>query len=399
MISSDPLENLVQLIKCPSVTPQNGGALSVLTNILKPLGFTIEKQIAQQDGTADVENLYARFGKKSPHFMFAGHIDVVPPGNLEDWRHPPFSATIEEGKIYGRGAVDMKGNIACFIAATSRFIQKYSDFGSISLLITGDEEGPAINGTKKALLWTTEKGESWDSCIVGEPTCRHVLGDTIKIGRRGSLSGHIIIHGTQGHVAYPHLANNPIHGLIPLLNELTRVEFDAGNADFPPTHLEVTTIDVGNVATNVIPGHVKLCFNIRFNNLWTEEKLISEIRSRTNKGLQRICQNTNHKEPSYTLHFTSPSSPVFLTQNEILVSSLSESINKITGKAPESSTSGGTSDARFIKNYCPVIEFGLVGKTMHAINENTEITDLEALTCIYERFLKNWFTKNSDLKN
>ncbi|WP_407042057.1 succinyl-diaminopimelate desuccinylase [Candidatus Liberibacter solanacearum] len=379
------LINLIKLINCPSITPQDGGAMSMLADTLKPLGFSIKQQIFQAENTPDVKNIYARFGVKKPHLMFAGHVDVVPPGNLDEWMYPPFSATVAEGRIYGRGAVDMKGSIACFIAAVSRFIPKHTNFGSISLLITGDEEGPAINGTKKMLSWAKKNGEQWDACIVGEPTCSHILGDTIKIGRRGSLSGEIIIHGTQGHVAYPHLANNPIKGLIPLLHQLTTIEFDTGNTDFPSTNLEITTVDVENPAKNIIPAKVKISFNIRFNNLWNEQTLKKEIEYRLTKSIQNI------PKLSYNLHFSSPVSPVFLTDNKTLTSLLSESIHRVTRGTPQLSTAGGTSDARFIKDHCPVIEFGLVGKTIHAVNENVLLKDLEDLTCIYEDFLHNWF--------
>ncbi|MBL0848716.1 MAG: succinyl-diaminopimelate desuccinylase [Candidatus Liberibacter ctenarytainae] len=396
MLSNDSLTNLIELIKCPSITPRDGGAMSVLIDILKPLGFSIDKQIFQEENTADVQNLYARFGSKDPHLLFAGHVDVVPPGNLNNWKYPPFSATISEGRVFGRGTIDMKGSIICFTTAVSRFLSKYQNFGSISLLITGDEEGPAINGTKKMLSWAQKKEEYWNACIVGEPTCHRKIGDTIKIGRRGSLSGHITINGKQGHVAYPHLANNPIKGLIPLLHQLTCVGFDNGNSDFPPTNLEITTIDVGNPATNVTPSEVSISFNIRFNNLWNEQTLKEEIKSRLREG-----RKDNHQYPSglsYTLHFNSPSSPAFLAHNENLVSSLSKSIHNIVGNIPQLSTSGGTSDARFINDYCPVIEFGLVGDKIHATDENVPITDLQILTHIYEDFLYNWFSKNSILK-
>ncbi|WP_181577715.1 succinyl-diaminopimelate desuccinylase [Candidatus Liberibacter asiaticus] len=384
-MTPDCLEHLIQLIKCPSVTPQDGGAFFILVNTLKLLGFSIEEKDFQTKNTSIVKNLYARFGTEAPHLMFAGHIDVVPPGDFNHWTYPPFSATIAEGKIYGRGIVDMKGSIACFIAAVARFIPKYKNFGSISLLITGDEEGPAINGTKKMLSWIEKKGEKWDACIVGEPTCNHIIGDTIKIGRRGSLSGEITIHGKQGHVAYPHLTENPIRGLIPLLHQLTNIGFDTGHTTFSPTNMEITTIDVGNPSKNVIPAQVKMSFNIRFNDLWNEKTLKEEIRSRLIKGIQNV------PKLSHTVHFSSPVSPVFLTHDRKLTSLLSKSIYNTTGNIPLLSTSGGTSDARFIKDYCPVIEFGLVGRTMHALNENASLQDLEDLTCIYENFLQNWF--------
>ncbi|WP_047264157.1 succinyl-diaminopimelate desuccinylase [Candidatus Liberibacter africanus] len=384
-MTQNSVTHLIKLIECPSITPQDGEAISILINTLKPLGFNVEAKYFQTENTLPVRNLYARFGTKEPNLMFAGHVDVVPPGNLNLWKYPPFSATIVEDKIYGRGAVDMKGGIACFIAAVSRFISKYKNFGSISLLITGDEEGPAINGTKKMLPWLEKKGEKWNACIVGEPTCNNLLGDTIKIGRRGSLTGEIILNGKQGHTAYPHLAENPIRGLIPVLYQLTNIEFDSGSDNFPPTNLEVTTIDVGNSEKNVIPAQLKMSFNIRFNDLWNEQTLIEEVKSRLIKGIQNV------PKLSHSVSFSSPISPVFLTHDRKLTSVLSKIIYNITGITPLLSTSGGTSDARFIKDYCPVIEFGLVGKTIHAPNENTSLQDLEDLTCIYENFLQNWF--------
>ncbi|MEG8099071.1 succinyl-diaminopimelate desuccinylase [Candidatus Liberibacter brunswickensis] len=384
-MSQNYLTYLIKLIECPSITPKDEGAISILINALKPLGFVIEEKYFQTEKTQVVKNLYARFGTKKPHLMFAGHVDVVPPGNLNHWKHSPFSATIIENRIYGRGTVDMKGSIACFIAAISRFITKHKNFGSISMLLTSDEEGPAINGTRKMLSWIKKKGEKWDACIVGEPTCTNILGDTIKIGRRGSLSGEITIHGKQGHVAYPHLTENPIRGLIPLLHQLTNIKFDSGNDAFIPTNLEVTTIDVGNYTKNLIPAQVKISFNVRFNKLWNEETLKEEIKIRITKGIESV------PKLSHSVHFLSPVSPVFLTNDKKLISILSKSIYNVTEKTPMLSTSGGTSDARFIKNYCPVIEFGLVGKTMHAVDENTSIQDLEDLTCIYEKFLYNWF--------
>ncbi|MBY7649098.1 MAG: succinyl-diaminopimelate desuccinylase [Candidatus Liberibacter europaeus] len=394
MVYTDCLTNLIKLINCPSITPNDGGSTDVLINILKPIGFSINKQVFQEEKTVDVTNIYARFGKKDPHLMFAGHIDVVSPGILDEWKYPPFSATIEDDRLYGRGAVDMKGGIACFITAVARFISRNNDFGSISMLITGDEEGPAINGTKKMLLWAKQKQERWNACIVGEPTCSHKLGDTVKIGRRGSLSGDIIIHGKQGHVAYQHLANNPINGIIPLLQQLTCVDFDNGNTDFPPTHLEITTIDVGNSTLNLIPGQVRISFNIRFNNIWNEKTLKEEVTRRVKKSMQN--SNQNNSLLSHDLHFKSPISPVFLTENKELSSLLIESITDVTGEIPKLSTSGGTSDARFIKDYCPVIEFGLIGQTMHSTNENVSIADLKLLTCIYDNFISKWFAKNGN---
>ncbi|AHA27552.1 succinyl-diaminopimelate desuccinylase [Candidatus Liberibacter americanus] len=396
MLYNDYIQNLIKLINCASVTPKDDGAMSVLINILKPLGFSVEKKVFQTEKTYAVNNLYARFGINKPHLMFAGHVDVVPPGILSKWKYPPFSATISDGRLYGRGAVDMKGNISCFIAAISRFISKCDNFGSISLLITGDEEGSAINGTKKMLSWADKKNQNWDACILGEPTCSNIIGDTIKIGRRGSLSGNIVINGKQGHVAYQHKANNPIKGLIPLLEQLKRVDFDSGNDYFPPTNLEITTIDVGNPVLNVIPAEVKISFNIRFNNIWNEQTLKEEVSKRLKKAIQGNDQYTSGL--SYNLQFIDNSAQAFLTQNKKLSDLLAKSINNITGQNPQLSTNGGSSDARFIKDYCPVIEFGLVSKTIHEIDENVPIADLDILTCIYEDFLHKWFAANKQIK-
>ncbi|AGA64030.1 N-succinyl-L,L-diaminopimelate desuccinylase [Liberibacter crescens BT-1] len=388
----DPLDNLIKLIRCPSITPSEGGALSVLSNILEPLGFSITRITESESGIPDVENLYARLGTQSPHLMFAGHTDVVPTGDEKEWKHPPFSATIENNKIYGRGAVDMKGAIACFAAAIARFIKTNGHpKGSISFLITGDEEGLAINGTSKLLAWAAKKGETWDACIVGEPTSNYKLGDTIKIGRRGSLSGFITIHGVQGHVAYQHLSDNPIHSILPILDSLIYPSFDTGNSNFLPTNLEITTIDVGNPALNVIPGKAHAAFNVRFNNLWTVSTLMKEIDTRINQAAQNMLIKRNNTPINYTLKFNTSPSEAFLTYNNTLIPILKKTIENITGINPELSTSGGTSDSRFIKDYCPVIEFGLVGKTMHMINEHADLFDLEILTKIYENFIKNWF--------
>lgn len=389
----DPAANLAALICCPSVTPNEGGALSALESMLKPMGFAVERPIFSASGTPDIENLYARRSGNGPHLMFAGHTDVVPVGDEKDWTHPPFSAAIANGEMYGRGAVDMKGGIACFIAALARHIAAGKALpGSVSLLITGDEEGPAINGTVKLLDWAANKGERWDAAIVGEPTNPGVIGDAIKIGRRGSISGDVVVIGRQGHVAYPHLADNPVRGAIALAEALITPAFDDGTADFQPTNLEITTVDVGNAATNVIPARAHFAFNVRFNDSWTVETLMAEIHNRLDRAARRSRLRPDGTTPvEYELNWREPPSHVFLTRDEKLVSALSASVAAVTGKAPELSTSGGTSDARFIKDYCPVVEFGLVGKTMHMVDERVALSDLEALTAIYERFLADWF--------
>ncbi len=392
-LPTDPAQNLAALIRCPSVTPAEGGALSSLEAMLKPLGFAIERPVFREDGTPDVENLYARRSGNGPHLMFAGHTDVVPVGDEAAWTHPPFSAAIANGEMYGRGAVDMKGGIACFIAALARHIaEKGAPKGSVSLLITGDEEGPSINGTVKLLEWAAAKGETWDASIVGEPTNPNVLGDMIKIGRRGSLSGTVTVNGRQGHVAYPHLADNPVRGLMTLTDALLNPVFDKGTKDFQPTNLEVTSIDVGNPATNVIPAKASATFNIRFNDTWDAETVQAEIHNRLDTASSRKKYRKGRKEPiDFELVWKDRPSHVFLTRDDKLIDTLSGSIAAVTGRKPQLSTSGGTSDARFIKDYCPVVEFGLVGQTMHMVDERVALGDLETLTVIYQRFIEDWF--------
>lgn len=392
-LPTDPAENLAALIRCPSVTPAEGGALTVLEAMLKPMGFSVERPVFSDEDTPDIENLYARKSGNGPHLMFAGHTDVVPPGDESAWKHPPFSATIEDGVIYGRGAVDMKGGIACFVAAVARHIEKHGAVkGSLSFLITGDEEGPAVNGTVKLLEWAAARGESWDASLVGEPTNPNALGDMIKIGRRGSLSGTVTVRGVQGHAAYPHLAENPVRGIVTLVDSLLHPAFDEGTADFQASNLEVTTIDVGNPATNVIPAKAGASFNIRFNDTWTAESLQAEIESRLAKAARDNRLRPGRDTPiAYELVWRERPSHVFLTRDEKLIGALGGSIEAVTGKRPELSTSGGTSDARFIKDYCPVVEFGLVGQTMHMVDERAALADLEGLTQIYERFIADFF--------
>src|SRR5690606_26705451 len=387
-LPTGPAANLATLIRCPSVTPAEGGALAALEAILKPLGFSVERPVFSEAGTPDVENLYARLSGNGPHLMFAGHTDVVPPGDEASWRYPPFSAHVENGEMYGRGAVDMKGGIACFVAAVARHVEKHgAPKGSVSLLITGGEEGPSINGTVKLLDWAVARGETWDASIVGEPTNPERLGDMIKIGRRGSLSGIVTVNGVQGHAAYPHLADNPVRGIVTLVDALLDPPFDEGTADFQPTNLEVTTIDVGNPATNVIPARAVANFNIRFNDSWTSETIRAEIHNRLDEAAGRTRLRPGKDTPiDYELTWRDRPSPVFLTRDDRLIETLSGSIESVTGRRPVLSTSGGTSDARFIKDYCPVVEFGLVGKTMHMVDERVALADLERLTAIYERF-------------
>jgi succinyl-diaminopimelate desuccinylase len=389
----DPVENLAALVRCPSVTPAEGGALSALEAMLVPLGFAVERPVFRADGTPDVENLYARRGADGPHLMFAGHTDVVPAGDEAAWSAPPFGALVRDGFLYGRGAVDMKGGIACFVAALARAIAEGEVLrGSVSLLVTGDEEGPAVNGTVKLLEWAAGRGERWDAAIVGEPTNPDALGDMIKIGRRGSLSGVVTVQGRQGHAAYPHLADNPIPGLLLLAEALLDPPFDAGSADFQPTNLEITSIDVGNPATNVIPARATAAFNVRFGDLWSAETLQAEIHNRLDRAARRRRLRAGRTEPiAFELAWRDSPSHVFLTRDEKLVGTLSDAVERIVGRRPVLSTSGGTSDARFIKDYCPVVEFGLVGKTMHMVDERVAVADLEVLTRIYRQFLTDWW--------
>ncbi|WP_404933588.1 succinyl-diaminopimelate desuccinylase [Nitratireductor sp. L15S-10] len=392
-LPTDPAANLAELIRCPSVTPVEGQALSVLQGMLKALDCTVERPVFSEEGTPDIENLYGKLAGEGPHLMFAGHTDVVPPGDESAWRHPPFAAAIADGQMYGRGAVDMKGGIACFVAALARYVEAHGKpKGSVSFLITGDEEGPALNGTVKLLEWAAERGEKWDASIVGEPTNPDRLGDMIKIGRRGSLTGRITVNGRQGHVAYPHRADNPVPGLMQLLVALLETPFDEGTADFQPSNLEVTTVDVGNTATNVIPARATAVFNIRFNDTWSVESLQAEIHNRLDRAAAENRLRRGAEQPvEFDIDWLGRPSPVFLTRDEKLIETLSVSIESVVGSRPQLSTSGGTSDARFIKDYCPVVEFGLVGQTMHMVDERVALSDLETLTQIYLRFLEDWF--------
>ena len=392
-LPTDPAANLAELIRCPSVTPAEGGALSVLENLLKPQGFTVERPVFSEEGTPDIENLYARIGKDGPHLMFAGHTDVVPVGDEAAWSAGPFAAEIRDGVMYGRGAVDMKGGIACFAAAFARYVEDHGlPPGSLSFLITGDEEGPAVNGTVKLLEWAAAKGERWDGCLVGEPTNPGKIGDMVKTGRRGSVSGRIVVHGVQGHAAYPHLADNPVRSVIMLAEALMLPPFDEGSRDFQPSNLEVTSIDVGNAATNVIPAKAEARFNIRFNDHWTAETVMAEIHNRLDRAAQDTRLRPGGREPvSYDLIWADRPSHVFLTRDEDLVATITSAVEAETGREPALSTSGGTSDARFIKDYCPVVEFGLVGQTMHMVDERVPVSDLETLTRIYHHFIAYWF--------
>ncbi|UYW27944.1 succinyl-diaminopimelate desuccinylase [Methylorubrum extorquens] len=381
-----PLALAQALIRCPSVTPEEGGALSFLADRLSRAGFSVERPVFSEPGTPDIQNLYARIGTAGPVLVFAGHTDVVPPGEVGSWTHGPFSGEVAEGFLYGRGAVDMKGGIACMLAATLAFLDRHGpDFGgSIAFLVTGDEEGPAVNGTVKLLDWAKARGERFDHCLLGEPTNPDTLGEMIKIGRRGSLTGRITVHGRQGHVAYPHRAENPIPGLLRLASALTADPLDGGTAHFDASNLEFTTIDVGNPATNVIPASAKAVFNVRFNDDWTADTLGAEIRRRLEAAAGNAVRFSLDLQPS--------NSPAFLTQPDAFVNRVADAIEAETGRRPALSTTGGTSDARFIKDACPVIEFGLVGRTMHETDERVAVADLDRLTAIYGRVLDAYFS-------
>ena len=377
----DPVALAGELIRRPSVTPRDEGAIEVLAGVLEGLGFTCHRLVFSEAGTADIVNLYARLGTGGRNFCFAGHTDVVPPGNAASWTVEPFAGTVVDGTLWGRGAADMKGAIACFTAAVARFRdERGGDFGgSISLLITGDEEGISINGTKKVLDWLTARGERLDACIVGEPTNAQTLGDMVKIGRRGSLTGTLTVHGTQGHTAYPHLADNPVHRLVRMLHAVTSEPLDAGTSHFQPSTLQVSTIDVGNPAANVIPAEARAVFNIRFNDGWTGERLQTWLRETFDAVGGRYDLAIRVSGES----FLTPPGPV----SDIL----STAIERTLGRRPELSTTGGTSDARFIHAFCPIAEFGLVGLTMHKVDERVETADMAALTAIYKTVLDLYF--------
>jgi len=374
--AADPLALARALIRCPSVTPEDAGAIDLLIAALTPLGFVCH-EIRSASGGPEIRNLYARRGDRGPNFCFAGHTDVVPPGS--GWSVDPFAAEVRDGRLFGRGAADMKGGIACFVAAVARLLATGEPHGSISLLITGDEEGPAVDGTVKVLEWLAARGEKLDACVVGEPTNPRHLGEMIKIGRRGSLNGRVRVIGTQGHAAYPDLADNPIPRLLDLLRRLTAHPLDDGTDHFQPSTLTLTTVDVGNPATNLIPAEARAGFNIRFNDRHSGASLTEWIkRTLAEAGAGRV-------EVAIEV-----SGEPFLTQPGPLSDRLAAAIEAETGLCPDLSTSGGTSDARFIHTACPVVEFGLVGQTIHKADENIAVADLDRLTAIYQRLLAEW---------
>ncbi len=384
MSTADPIAIARDLLRCPSVTPAEGGALALLELLLKRAGFEVHRVVFAEPGTAPVENLYARIGTAAPHLCFAGHTDVVPPGDEKAWTHPPFAGEIVDGALFGRGAVDMKGAIACAAAACLDHLAAHGQpKGSISFLITGDEEGIAVNGTVKLLQWAAERGEKFDHCILGEPTSAAAVGDTIKVGRRGSLNGVLIVTGKQGHVAYPKLADNPVRGLVTLMAALMATPLDHGTAHFDPSNLEFTSIDIGNTVVNLIPGEARGRFNIRFNDCHSRTALKTLIEQRAAAAAGERVKWHIAWEPSNADPFLTPHSP--------FVDLVSDAIAQATGRKPTLSTTGGTSDARFITHYCPVLEFGLVGQTMHQVDERTPVADLATLTAVYRTILERYF--------
>lgn len=382
-MSEAALDLCRRLIACPSVTPHDAGSLRVLENALEQAGFTTHRVTFSDADTPDIDNLYARIGTSAPLFVFAGHTDVVPVGDATHWRFNPFSAEVADGAVWGRGASDMKGAIAAFATAAIEFAARHgTQKGSIALLITGDEEGPSINGTDKLLRWAYERGERFDHCLVGEPTNPRELGDMVKIGRRGSLNATLVVHGRQGHVAYPERAENPIPLLMRFLDALVREPLDRGTDHFDASNLEIVSVDVGNPAFNVIPAQAQARFNIRFNDLWSPDTLAAEL----NRRLEPAGPTG-----SYGLAFEPCNALAFLTEPDAFTDLVARVVERKTGRRPKLSTSGGTSDARFIRAYCPVVEFGLVGATMHMVDEHVTTADIEALTDIYSEILETYF--------
>jgi succinyl-diaminopimelate desuccinylase len=383
-MTTDPIAIARDLIRCRSVTPDDGGALGFLQGLLEQAGFTVQRTTFTEPGTAPIGNLYARFGLAEPNLLFAGHTDVVPPGNETTWSHPPFAGEVADDTLYGRGAVDMKGGIACFAAAALDYIAATNGKikGSISFLITGDEESIAVNGTIKLLKWAAERGETFDHCILGEPSNVETLGDTIKSGRRGSLNGTLIVTGKQGHVAYPERADNPVRGLVTLITAL-HAPLDQGSAQFTPSNLEFTSIDIGNTTVNLIPGEARARFNIRYNDCHSLKSLKALLEQRAKAAAGGRINHAFEWQPS--------NADVFVTKPGAFTDLAVTAIAEVTGRTPKLSTSGGTSDARFIKDYCPVLEFGLVGQTMHAVDERAPVKDLITLTAVYRRIIETYF--------
>jgi succinyl-diaminopimelate desuccinylase len=384
-MTADPVAIARDLVRCRSVTPEDGGALAYLQGVLAKAGFTVHRMTFAEPGTAPIENLYARIGSEKPNLVFAGHTDVVPPGDEAAWQHPPFAGEVAGDRLYGRGAVDMKGGIACFVAAALDHLAAQGGKpkrGSIALLITGDEESIAVNGTVKLLQWAAERGETFDHCILGEPSNVEKLGDTIKAGRRGSLNGTLIVTGRQSHVAYPDRADNPIRGLVTLIAAL-QAPLDDGSAQFAPSNLEFTSIDVGNPTVNLIPGEARARFNIRYNDRHSQAALKALLEQRAGAAAAGRVHYAFEWQPS--------NADVFVTKPGPFTDLAAAAIAEVTGRQPKLSTTGGTSDARFIKDYCPVLEFGLVGQTMHSVDECTPVADLVTLTAVYRRIIETYF--------
>ncbi|MCL2713783.1 MAG: succinyl-diaminopimelate desuccinylase [Alphaproteobacteria bacterium] len=386
---TDALTIARELIRCPSVTPDDAGALSVIESLLAGAGFICHRLPFSEPGTAEIDNLYARIGDSGPCLVFAGHSDVVPAGDAGAWSEEPFAGAVRDGFLYGRGAVDMKGGIACAIAAVLEYLKAnggrpgVNGAGSIAFLITGDEEDIAVNGTIKLLQWTAARGEKFDHCVLGEPSNINAIGDSIKIGRRGSLSGTLYVDGVQGHVAYPERAANPLPQMARLILALNSEPLDHGSAQFPASNLEFTSLDVGNSAWNVIPGQARARFNIRYNDRHSETSLRELVEAR----LETACAGA----VAARIVWEKSNCNVFVTSPGPFTDLASAAISEVTGRRPELSTSGGTSDARFISRYCPVIEFGLVGQTMHKVDERTPVADLETLTSVYRALLERYF--------
>jgi succinyl-diaminopimelate desuccinylase len=383
MVATDPIPLAQALIRCPSVTPEDAGALGVLETALKPLGFSCKRLRFESPESPPVENLYARLGTGRPNFVFAGHTDVVPPGERSLWRRDPFAAEVANGLLYGRGAADMKSAIAAFVAATSRVVANSRPKGSISLLITGDEEGMAVNGTVKVLDWMKANGEALDHCLVGEPTSAAHAGDTIKIGRRGSMNVRVTVKGVQGHAAYPARALNPIPIMASFINRLSAWTLDSGSEHFERSTLALTTVDVGNPAVNVIPAEATAGFNIRFNDLHAPQSLMSSI--------EKFAAEVTRAHGGEITLASSVSGVSFITHPGPFTDLISTAVKRVTGIAPELSTTGGTSDARFIKDHCPVAELGLPGTTMHKVDECASLEDIESLMQIYQAVLQDYF--------
>jgi succinyl-diaminopimelate desuccinylase len=378
MFESEVVALAKALISCPSVTPRTAGSFNVLEEYLRPLGFESHRVLFKEEGFEPVENIYLRYGKAGPNFCFAGHTDVVPPGDEAAWTVPPFEPQVVKGELIGRGAEDMKGAIAAFMVAAKRFVESGKCTGSISFLITQDEEGDAVNGTRKMLGWMKEQGEKIDHCLVGEPTNPDYLGEMVKHGRRGSISFRLTVRGKQGHAAYPERADNPVTRIVNILHALKSHELDKGTVHFPPSNLEVTTIDVGNPTSNVIASSAAARFNVRFNNLHTAASISAWVK--------QTCESFG----AYELH-EHITGEAFLNPDVHLTDIVVDAIKQVTGKEPVLSTTGGTSDARFIKDVCPVIEFGTTGRTAHMVDERVETKTLDGLADIYQRVLEGYF--------